>query len=351
MKKKISIFSREVREEDVERMLDENDAREEAKALAREEEVVVLAALQAADYDAGNEVPQDAEPLVESEATAATAANDFATRIIADDTMELALLVVGRYWGARGRKMFTAWMRGEREGTKTVGRMILAVKAELGFAPKGSGVTNMRPGKWRRMVLGEAKPANPEYRIKILEEERSLPLGALHIHIKEKYGYEVSRSTAWYAKKRGYFMKPGWRHSAVGGYNKKILLTEEEKRLPVWALAVRRGITRLTASRAQEKGFFCVPWRNGGGMVLDPPPLTEEERLLAWMPRVVTEIGGKPISKFSPRALMETLGLENLEAARRAVKTGKMEFPRNMSRKSWMKFARRLKELSKDGLA
>ncbi len=105
-----------------------------------------------------------------------------------------------------------------------------------------------------RRKKGTAKPANESARAYLNNKEMAMPLDKLHQYLRDKKGFNVSRATAWRAKRTGYFYP---QHVPTFGA-KRIKLTLDERSASVDFLVKRFGFTRQTAREAKRRGWFTV---------------------------------------------------------------------------------------------
>ena len=288
-------------------LLDEVERAERSKAELRKQEILGLFDQQKVDnaepVGLGDwDAPEPPEPLTGEE-----------DQLVLDcqlDTLKL--------FGEKGLDALQKWMESDEAEPKGLARRVVEfLQGKTPAATRGSRSKN--PTYLRRL---EGKAVSPdESRVYLTEEERALPLDKLWVHLKSR-GFGISRSTAWWAKRSGYFNKPGVEYRGGG---KKIYLTDEEKKLSPTLLAIRRGFSKATAYRALRRGWFMVT--EGCGATADTAalaPLTEEERLVASLPEELVEIAGRRIDQWSPEELLATGVVSKLQDAKKIIKRGRM---------------------------
>jgi hypothetical protein len=170
------------------------------------------------------------------------------------------------------------------------------------------------------MMEGKSISADEAGRIYLTEAEKRLPFDDLLNLLKFK-GYQISDATAYRAKARGWFMKPGYINESNRTSGKRVYLTSEERLLPGAVLARRFGFTPPVGILAKKRGFFEVNSINKH-LVRIPKDrsLGPEEKILAGgddLPNRITSLpDGRKISGMTIKEISETLNLESKAAGR-----------------------------------
>jgi hypothetical protein len=151
--------------------------------------------------------------------------------------------------------------------------------------------------------------------LRLTEAAMALPLDTLHAAMKEA-GYEVSRTTAWRAKRDGRFV--------AGDHQGWVKLTKAERQAGPSDLARRLGVDITTARKAMGRGWFTVTARNRGRLQVSadrirtgmppakaPPP---PERLVPEVLRAAPD--GRAIADLRPAEIAAIFGLSYAKAAR-----------------------------------
>lgn len=161
--------------------------------------------------------------------------------------------------------------------------------------------------------------------ILLTEAARALSVDALHAALKAA-GYEVSRTTAWRAKRGGRCV-PGYRSGSralAGDQVGWVKLTPAERRLGPSALGRALGIDPTTAAKAIARAWFSVTTQNRARVLVPseriregtppakaPPP---PERLAPEVIRAAPD--GRPVAEMTAAEVAAVFGLSRAKAAR-----------------------------------
>ncbi|MFH1465454.1 MAG: hypothetical protein ABIO70_13790 [Pseudomonadota bacterium] len=159
----------------------------------------------------------------------------------------------------------------------------------------------------------------------LTDEARALSVDTLHAAMKAA-GYEVSRTTAWRAKRTGRFV-PGYRagsRTLAGDHVGWVKLTKAERQAGPSELSRRLGVDVTTARKAIVRGWFTVTARNRGrlGVPADrirtgPPPAKAPPPLARVVPEVIRAApDGRAITDLRPCEIAAIFGLSYAKAAR-----------------------------------
>ncbi len=191
----------------------------------------------------------------------------------------------------------------------------------------------------KRSATGKANPADPENRIYLSVNEIVMPLDTLREHIKEEYGITISRTTAYWAKKRGWFMKPGWKR---GGFGEKVLLDSDDRKKKAREIAEKYGISTKTAKKALQRGYFHKTSQNK-----IKPKKEEEEKKKKKSQAKIKEVAGRKICDLSIKEIQEKFSLCE-RVAYRVKKRGYLTLKRLTPNKK-MELAKRIENIEKNG--
>jgi len=354
MKEYQNLFSRSISEEEVERMLNEEEARLRAKAKKREDEIIQLIQDQEEDYF----IPFETDDVEET--------------VFSDNwlsALELRLdaeKALAKHW-KDDLSLFQLWMLSDwsieemcekaelplKSTKRKIQMMLDTVRASYGLISwDETAPTTIKSKPHRRRIAGKTVKDVSEHKIYLTDEERTMPLDKLHAYLVEK-GHNVSRYTIWLAKKSGYFVSQkgrDWRSKyakqlAMEKADRVVYLSAEEKRLQTVDIASRRGISRKTAIKAKKQGFFLITKDNRDKVVVGNIPLSSEEKILLDLPEKVFEICGYKISEMKHwKDLVYFFPWIKRTTARRMISRGYINTV-CLHRPVKSKFARRLKEL------
>jgi len=191
----------------------------------------------------------------------------------------LAKKIIIEKWGNNEWNIFLHWLDNESleklsedftimpfSLINLVREMVLEIRKETGNTssfPFGRLLSSNASKKIKEKILkkrtmeGKSFPADPLNRIFLSIEEKSLSVDDLWLKIKQR-GHQIARSTAWRAKKQGFYMKPGWER----GGGDKVYLTAEDKERTGKELAEKYGISAQRANLSKKRGYFVVNQQN-----------------------------------------------------------------------------------------
>ncbi len=262
------------------------------------------------------------------------------------EAWDIAKKTISRQWGKRGITLFAKWLDGTvaeickennlpaMQTMELIKSMVLACRREAGrrpYFPFPEEEAEVRQfcrrintaASVKRRMVGEAKPADPKNRIYLSSEEMALGVDWLKEVIQSKYKVKISRSTAWRAKKTGWFMRPGYKRQA----GKKVFLAEEEKQWRCRDIMEKYGVSHSTAKKAKERGWFITGTHNQHNSNLTEPTVTVrkavKKKLFPSMvlPEILTEVAGRKIKDLTVKEITEILGY-SLKRARNIKKRG-----------------------------
>jgi len=270
--------------------------------------------------------------------------------VIVKEAFELARKVILKWWTEKQWRFFCLWLETStweelaleileytpRECVDLIKELVSRIRAEAGTNPeifpfvvrvKTSVNRKIRNRiAYKRMLLGDTTPADSKNRIYLTPEERMLSVDDLRDFVKRKYGIDLHRATVARAKKRGWFMKPGWKRNPVGT---KVFLSEEEKQWSTGALVRKYGISENTAALARERGYFYVNKQN------QEKVKSEVEGEVEPRMKPVKIFLSREEMKLPSRAVAEKYGI-SIRTARKALRRGWFEAKHELQEK-WKK--------------
>lgn len=138
------------------------------------------------------------------------------------------------------------------------------------FEERGGAILKRSTAKrsLKRMLSGKSQAVNQTARVNLTEAEKNMSLDVLREHLSTKLGREFPRSTAYWTKKRGWYYpaKPG----SLSGGGLVYKLTAKELRLTAAELVKQYGISSTTAYKAKKRGYFVVNSQNAHTVTFSP---------------------------------------------------------------------------------
>jgi hypothetical protein len=107
---------------------------------------------------------------------------------------------------------------------------------------------------YRQRIKTNSGPANPEA-VVLTDAERQMAVGDLLEHLRKR-GFTTSRSTAFKAKARGWFLPTEKQYGGRRAPGEKVRLSEADHELSRRAVAAKFGISYETACKAMRRGYF-----------------------------------------------------------------------------------------------
>lgn len=273
--------------DEVQKALRDEEARRRAAAAKREEEILALMEEQRAD-EAGKlwgETPMDSlgyenEARTDTEARFVPAPEKYNPEriLIKKEFYENVFSFITKNFGTGTYQVFLDWLDHatvaelaveRNQSFQALLRLIKQVVAELRrihhrdpkffpfLEPVPEDVKRLNKKIAHARMMANLSPVVDESkRVHLSEQEREIPLDKLVKHLREK-GYSITRSTAYRAKKRGWFY-PEYQTTTGVSFGPKVELTPEEIALSVKAISERFGISNTAANKAKKSGFFTV---------------------------------------------------------------------------------------------